>query len=100
MRKFKNLDPMVFSDEYGRLQCYAFEVLNNTWNDKRYGDAKIFRDGVNMISRHFEMINTDYYTHRQVVEHLEEIRKLYYKILDLRKKMDMKNKLKRIKEDF
>ena len=106
MRKIKNLDPMVFADEYGRLQHNAFKILNNTWGSK-YGTSDLFVKGVQLMSKHYSIVSDNYnkgpfynFTHKQVVDHFNEVVKTYYKIIDLRKKIDMEQKLDRIKDDF
>ena len=102
MRKFKNLDSTIFADETGKIQSNAFDILNHTWNNKnkRYGNRKVFRRGIDILVRHFEMMDNVNYSYSQVVEHLEELTKVYYEILNLRKKIDMKHKLASIKDDF
>ena len=105
MRKFKNLDCSVFEDEYGTLTSNAFEVLNHTFSQK-YGRLKLFRDAVNLVSKNFDIINDNRksnkhsYNREFVIEHFNEVIKMYYELLEQRKKIDYKNKLNNIKEDF
>lgn len=105
MRKFKNLDCSVFEDEIGTLTPNAFEVLNHTLSQK-YGRLKLFSDAVSLVNKNFDIINdnrkrnTHSYTREFVIEHFNEVTKMYYELLELRKKIDYKNKLKNIKEDF
>lgn len=105
MRKFKNLDCSVFEDEYGTLTSNAFEVLNHTFSQK-YGRLKLFRDAVTFVSKNFDIINDNRksnnhsYNREFVIEHFNEVTKMYYELLELRKKIDYKNKLENIKNDF
>ena len=106
MRKFKNLDPMVFADEYGRLQQNAFTILNNSFGSK-YGINELLIKGVNLVSKHWDVVSDNYrkgpsysYTHKQVVDHFNNVVKTYYKILEFRKKKDMELKLKTIEDYF
>ena len=105
MRKFKNLDGSVFEDEYGLLTQNAFEVLNNTLG-KEYGRLKIFGDAVSLVSENFEIINDNRksnnhsYNRNYVIENFNKVTKMYYELLEWRKKIDYKNKLKNIKNDF
>ena len=106
MRKFKNLDPIVFADECGRLQHNAFTVLNNTFGGK-YGTSDLLIKGLKLVSKHFSVVSDNYrkgpsygFTHKQVVDHFNEVVKTYYKILEFRKKKDMELKLKTIEEYF
>lgn len=105
MRKFKNLDCNVFENEIGTLTPNAFEVLNHTLSQK-YGRLKLFSDAVSLVNKNFDIINdnrkrnTHSYTREFVIDHFNEVTKMYYELLELRKKIDYKNKLKNIKEDF
>lgn len=105
MRRFKNLDGTVFKDEYGELTPNAFEVLNNTLG-KEYGRLKLFGDAVDLVSKNFEIINDNrrksHYSYKRewVIEHFNEVTKMYYELVELRKKIDYKNKLSDIKNDF
>ena len=106
MRKFKNLDPMIFADEYGRLQHNAFTILNNSFGGK-YGTSELLIKGLNLVSKHFSVVSDNYskgpfygFTHKQVIDHFNEVVKTYYKILEFRKKKDMEFKLKTIEDDF
>ena len=105
MRKFKNLDCSVFEDEIGTLTPNAFEVLNHTLSPK-YGRLKLFRDAVTLVSKNFDIINDNRksnmhsYNREFVIEHFNEVTKMYYELLELRKKIDYKKKLNNIKEDF
>ena len=40
------------------------------------------------------------YNRQFVIEHFNEVTKMYYELLERRKKIDYKNKLKNIKNDF
>lgn len=105
MRKFKNLDGSVFQDEIGTLTSNAFEVLNNTLG-KEYGKLKLFGYAVDLVSKNFEIIEDNrrksHYSYKRewVIEHFNEVTKMYYELLEWRKKIDYKNKLKNIKNDF
>lgn len=105
MRKFKNLDGTVFQNEYGLLTSNAFEVLNNTLG-KEYGRLKIFGTAVDLVSENFEIIEDNkrksHYSYNRdyVIEHFNKITKMYYDLLELRKKINYKKKLKNIKNDF
>lgn len=104
MRKFKNLDGSVFQDEYGRLTPNAFEVLNHTLS-KEYGRLKLFSEAVHLVSKNFEIIGDNrskihYYKRKFVIEHFNQVTKMYYELLEWRKKIDYKNKLKNINKDF
>lgn len=105
MRKFKNLDCSVFKDEIGMLTQNAFEVLNHTLSQK-YGKLKLFIDAVNLVSKNFEIIEDNLrksnysYKREWVIEHFNEVTKMYYELLEWRKKIDYKNKLKNINNDF
>ena len=105
MRKFKNLDCSVFEDEIGTLTPNAFEVLNHTLSPK-YGKLKLFKDAVILVSKNFEMIEDNirksHYSYKRecVIEHFNEVTKMYYELLEGRKKIDYKKKLKNINNDF
>ena len=105
MRKFKNLDGSVFEDEIGTLTPNAFEVLNHTFI-KKYGRPKLSGDAVNLVSKNFEIIEDNrrksHYSYKRewVIEHFNEVTKMYYELVELRKKIDYKNKLNNIKNDF
>ena len=105
MRKFKNLDGSVFEDEIGTLTPNAFEVLNHTFI-KKYGRPKLSRDAVSLVSKNFDIINDNirkkYHSYKLefVIEHFNKVTKMYYELVELRKKMDYKNKLNNIKNDF
>jgi hypothetical protein len=105
MRKFKDLDGSVFEDEYGRLTPNAFEVLNHTLS-KEYGRLKLFSEAVYLVSKNFDIIgdnrrkNNHSYKREFVIEHFNQVTKMYYELLEWRKKIDYKNKLKNIKNDF
>ena len=105
MRKFKNLEGSVFEDEFGTLTPNAFEVLNHTFSPK-YGRLKLFRDAVYLVNKNFEIIEDNrrksHYSYKRecVIEHFNEVTKMYYEILEQRKKIDYKNKLKNINNDF
>jgi hypothetical protein len=105
MRKFKNIDGSVFQDEYGTLTSNAFEVLNFTFS-KKYGKLKSFGEAVSLVSKNFEIIEDNrrksHYSYKRewVIEHFNEVTKMYYELLEWRKKIDYKNKLKNIKNDF
>ena len=95
MRKFKNLDGSVFQDEIGTLTSNAFEVLNHTLS-KEYGRLKLFSDAVNLVSKNFEIIEDNrrksHYSYKRewVIEHFNEVTKMYYELLEWRKKIDYK----------
>ena len=104
MRKFKNLDGSVFQDEYGTLTANAFEVLNHTLSPE-YGRRKLFSEAVHLVSKNFEIIGDNrkkknHYKRELVIEHFNEVTKMYYELLEWRKKIDYKNKLKNINKDF
>lgn len=105
MRRFKNLDGSVFEDEFGTLTSNAFEVLNHTLSPE-YGRLKLFGEAVNLVSKNFEIIEDNrrksHYSYKRewVIEHFNEVTKMYYELLEWRKKIDYKNKLKNIKNDF
>ena len=105
MRKFK-LDGSVFQDEYGTLTSNAFEVLNHTLGTE-YGRCKLFKDAVNLVSKNFEIVednrkknNYSYYKREWVIEHFNKVTKMYYELLEIRKKIDYKKKLSNINNDF
>lgn len=104
MRKFK-LDGTVFQDECGTLSSNAFEVLNHTLS-KEYGRCKLFADAVHLVSENFEIVadnhkKKDYcYNRKYVIEHFNKVTKTYYELVEIRKKIDYKNKLNKIKTDF
>lgn len=103
MRKFKNLDGSVFEDEFGTLTPNAFEVLKDTLG-KEYGRLELFRYA--LVNEHFNIIDDNRrknhycYKREYVIEHFNKVTKIYYELLEQRKKIDYKNKLKNIKEDF
>ena len=105
MRKFKNLDGSVFKDEYGTLTSNAFEVLNDTLG-KEYGRLELFRYAIRLVSKNFYIIDDNrrknHYCYKRecVIEHFNEVTKMYYELLEWRKKIDYKKKLNNIKEDF
>lgn len=104
MRKFK-LDGTVFQDEFGTLTSNAFEVLNHTLS-KEYGRCKLFSDAVNLVSKNFEIVednsrnNYHSYNRECVIEHFNEVTKMYYELVKLRKEIDYKKKLSNIDNDF
>ena len=59
-----------------------------------------------MVSENFEIVvdnhkNNHYsYNRDYVIEHFNKVTKMYYELLEIRKKIDYKNKLKDIKKDF
>lgn len=105
MRKFKKLDGTVFRDEIGTLTSNAFEVLNHTLSPE-YGRCKLFGDAVHLVSENFEIVSDNHknnhyrYNRDYVIEHFNKVTKMYYELLEIRKKIDYKNKLKNIKKDF
>ena len=105
MRKFKNLDCSVFEDEYGTLTSNAFKVLNDTLG-KEYGRLELFRYAIRLVSKNFNIIDDNRrknhycYKREYVIEHFNEVTKIYYELLEQRKKIDYKKKLNNIKEDF
>lgn len=108
MRKFK-LDGTVFQDEYGKLSPNAFEVLNHTFGSK-YGHCILFKNAIDLVSKNFSIIidnKKDYeyeyeydYTSEYVIEHFNEVTKMYYKLVEIRKKIDCQIKLDDINNDF
>ena len=104
MRKFK-LDGTVFQNEYGLLTPNAFEVLNHTFS-KEYGRCKLFKEAVSLVSENFTIIEDNIrknhygYNREYVIEHFNKVTKMYYKLLKIRKKIDYKNKINNIKNDF
>lgn len=104
MRKF-NLDGIVFQDEYGTLSANAFEILNHTLSIK-YGRCKLFRDAVDLVSKNFDIVadnkskNHYQYNRKYVIEHFSKLTKIYYDILEIRKKRDYEFKLNKINNDF
>lgn len=104
MRKFK-LDGTVFQDEYGTLTSNAFEVLNHTLSPE-YGRSKFFGYAVHLVSKNFEIIEDNRkkknysYNRESVIEHFNEVTKVYYELVEMRKKIDYKKKLKNIDNDF
>jgi hypothetical protein len=104
MRKFK-LDGTVFKDEYGKLSPNAFDVLNNTFGSK-YGTLNLFKEAIGLVSKNFSVIidnKKDYeydYTNEYVIEHFNEVTKMYYKLVEIRKKIDYQTKLDDINNDF
>lgn len=104
MRKFK-LDGMVFQNEYGLLTSNAFEVLNHTFS-KKYGRCKLFKEAVSLVSENFAIIEDNQrkgkygYNREYVIEHFNKITKMYYELLKRRKKIDYKEKIDNIKNDF
>lgn len=104
MRKFK-LDGTVFQDEFGTLTSNAFEVLNHTLSPE-YGRCKLFSDAVNLVSKNFEIVEDNsrknHYSYKRelVIEHFKEVTKVYYELVEMRKKIDYKRKLKNINKDF
>lgn len=104
MRKFK-LDGTVFEDEIGTLTSNAFEVLNNTLS-KEYGRCKLSKDAVDLVSKNFDIIEDNRkkrhyeFTRADVAEHFKEVTKVYYELVEIRKKKDYKRKLKNINKDF
>ena len=104
MRKFK-LDGTVFQDECGTLSSNAFEVLNHTLS-KEYGRCKLFGDAVHLVSENFEIVADNHkknhycYNREYVIEHFNKVTKMYYELVEIRKKIDYKNKLNKIKTDF
>lgn len=105
MRKFK-LDGTVFQDEFGTLSSNAFEVLNNTLSIK-YGRCKLFRDAVDLVSKNFEIVadnksknHLHLYNCKYVIEHFNKVTKIYYDILEIRKKKDYELKTERYKTRF
>lgn len=104
MRKFE-LDGTVFEDEIGTLTSNAFEVLNHTLS-KEYGRCKLFSDAVNLVSKNFEIVednsrkNHYRYNRECVIEHFNKVTKMYYELVEIRKKKDYKRKLQNIKNDF
>lgn len=105
MRKFKNIDGSVFQDEYGTLTPNAFEVLNFTFSQK-YGRLKLFREAVNLVGKNFEIIEDNrkknHYSYKRewVIEHFNKVTKMYYELLEWRKKKDYTIKLSNIENDF
>ena len=105
MRKFKNIDGSVFQDEYGTLTSNAFEVLNFTFS-KKYGRLKSFGEAVSLVSKNFEIIednrrkNHYRYNRKCVIEHFNKVTKMYYELLEWRKKKDYTMKLSNINDDF
>ena len=105
MRKFKNIDGSVFQDEYGTLTSNAFEVLNFTFS-KKYGRLKSFGEAVSLVSKNFEIIednrrkNHYRYNRKFVIEHFNKVTKMYYELLEWRKKKDYTMKLSNINDDF
>ena len=103
MRKFK-LDGTVFQDEIGTLTSNAFEVLNHTLGDK-YGRRKLFSEAVNLVSKNFEIVEDNSkkkhrYNREYVTKHFNEVTKMYYDLVELRKKLDYEMKLSNIDNDF
>lgn len=104
MRKF-NLDGTIFEDEYGRLTTNAFEVLNHTYSPE-YGKCKLFREAVDLVSENFDIIddnmkdNIHYYNCEYVIEHFNKVTKMFYELLEKRKKINYKKKLDDINKDF
>lgn len=103
MRKFE-LDGTVFQDEFGNLTSNAFEILNHTFS-KKYGSCDLFREAVNLVSTNFEIIADNRSTRHQfprkyVVEHFNRLTKVYYEVLEIRKKKDYEFKLNDIEHDF
>lgn len=91
MRKF-NLDGTVFQDAFGTLTSNAFEILNNTLSIK-YGRCKLFRDALDLVSKNFEIVadnksKNPLYNCKYVIEHFNKVTKIYYDILEIRKKKD------------
>lgn len=105
MRKFKNLDCSVFKNEIGTLTPNAFEVLNHTLGEK-YGRCRLYSYAISLVSKNFDIIadnrrkNNHSYKREWIIEHFNEVTKIYYEILEQRKKIDYKNKLKNIENDF
>lgn len=103
MRKFK-LDGTVFQDEYGKLSPNAFDVLNTTFGS--YGNCELFKDAISLVSKNFSVMRDnekDYeydYTDEYVIEHFNEVTKMYYKLVEIRKKMDCEKRLNDINNDF
>ena len=103
MRTF-NLDGTVFQDEFGTLTSNAFEVLNHTLS-KKYGSCDLSREAVNLVSTNFEIMADNRSNHHQfnrkyVIEHFNRVTKLYYDLLEIRKKKDYELKLNDIDNDF
>ena len=104
MRKFK-LDGTVFQDEIGTLTANGFEVLNHTLSPE-YGRCKLFSDAVNLVSKNFEIIEDNRrkghyeFTREDVIEHFKEVTKVYYELVEIRKKKNYKRKLQNIKTIF
>lgn len=104
MRKFK-LDGTVFQDEFGTLTSNGFEVLNHTLSPE-YGRCKLFSDAVNLVSKNFEIVEDNSrkshyrYNREDVIEHFNKVTKMYYELVEIRKKKDYKRKLKNINNDF
>ena len=104
MRKFK-LDGTVFQDEIGTLTANGFEVLNHTLS-KEYGRCKLFSDAVGLVSKNFDIVadnckKSHYkFTREDVIEHFKEVTRVYYELVEIRKKKDYKRKLQKIKNDF
>lgn len=104
MRKFE-LDGTVFEDEIGTLTSNAFEVLNHTLS-KEYGRCKLFSDAVGLVSKNFDIVADNHkkghyeFTRADVAEHFNKVTKMYYELVEIRKKIDYKRKLKNINNDF
>lgn len=104
MRKFK-LDGMVFQNEFGLLTSNAFEVLNHTFGEK-YGRCKLFREAISLVNHNFAIIGDNNrknhygYNRKYVIEHFNKVTKMYYELVEIRKKIDYKKKLNNIKKDF
>lgn len=102
MRKFK-LDGTVFQDEYGKLSPNAFDVLNNTFGS--YGYCKLFKEAVSLVSKNYCVVTDNKigiygYNREYVIEYFNKVTKMYYKLVEIRKKIDIQTKLNDINNDF
>lgn len=103
MRKFK-LDGTVFKDEYGALTPNAFDVLNHTFGSK-YGTLNLFKEAVDLVSQNFGVVTDNRkgiygYNREYVIKHFNKVTKMYYKLVEIRKKIDCQMKLDDINNDF
>lgn len=104
MRRFK-LDGAVFQNEYGLLTSNAFEVLNHTLS-KKYGRCKLFKEAVALVSINFAIVEDNQrkgkygYNREYVIEHFNKMTKMYYELVEIRKRIDYKEKLDNINKDF
>lgn len=100
MKKLK-WNPEIFDGPWGCFTDLAFDILNDSFSDDRYGYSEILSKGVMLVSLYFQhrrhKEDLDYKT---ISEFLEKIEKAYYEIKKFRIDKDIENKLNKIDKDF